>query len=135
METAVAYEKVSDIPANPGETVVQLDTGEYVAVSCARKQIVGAEGVMISYHTVARAIDSLGQPVLASDGRPVKRSFKHCEPEAKDANAVARDCILAALGEEPVETAFTQLALDSYSIRVALRAADVVGQVDAGSLL
>lgn len=126
----MSYEKRNDVPALAGETVVELDDGPLVAVGCDRRLL----GARIVFHVRARAIDESGAPVLGSDERPVERVFKHSvEAAAADENT-ARQCLLAALGEETT-LALSDGVLASYSIRVALQAAAGVGPVDAGEVL
>lgn len=126
----MSYEKRENVPAQAGETVVELDTGDLVAVRCDRRLL----GDRIVFHVQARAIDADGGAVLAADGRPVTREFKHGEPVGVDADATARQCLLAAMGEAS-ELALSDRVLASYSIRVALQAAAAVGPVDADGVL
>lgn len=128
----MSYIKRDDVPARAGEVVVELDEGDgLVAVSCER----ALAGDRLVCHVVARAIDVDGSPRLDGAGHAIERQFRHSAPVGGDAEAVARDCLLAALGEPPVSLPLPPLALASYSIRVAIRAADVAGPVDAGAVL
>lgn len=126
----MSYIKRDNVPARPGETVVELDTGGLVAVSCDRKLV----GDRIVFHVHARAIDTAGEQLVGADGRPVLREFKHSAPADAEAGDTARQCLLAALGE-PCELSLSSAVLASYSIRVALGAATAVGQVDVGAVL
>lgn len=132
----MSYQKRTDIPAGPGETVVELDTGALVAASCSRKRV--AAGV--AYHAMARAIDADGQPITLPDGRPVATELKHSvsasRMEELGDDAIARECLLAVLGE-PVTGLFAwpDVVLSSVSLRISLQAATVAGPVDAGAVL
>lgn len=126
----MTYTKRDDLTAQSGETVVQLDTGPLVAVSCERKLL----GDRISFHTRARVVGDDGRPVLGSDGNPVIREFKHSTQVGVEPDEVTRQCLLAALGE-PCELGVSASVTASYSIRVALDAAQVVGAADAGAVL
>ena len=132
----MSYQKRTDIPAGPDETVVELDTGALVAASCTRKRV--ASGV--AYHASARAIDADGQPVTLPDGRPVATELKHSVTAARmeelGDDAIARECLLAVLGE-PVTGLFAwpDVVLSSVSLRISLQAAPVAGPVDAGAVL
>lgn len=115
----MAYTKRTDIPAQPGETVVELDTGELVAVSCTRE----LRGDRLAFHVRARHLDSTAM-----------REFVHTAPPDGDADDTARQCLLAALGEP--NTLLLSTAVEaSYSIRVAIAHAQNVGPVDAGAVL
>lgn len=132
----MSYTKRTDIPAGDGETVVELDTGALVAASCTRKRV--ASGV--AYHAMARAIDADGQPVTLPDGRPVATELKHSVSAARmeelGDDAIARECLLAVLGE-PVTGLFAwpDVVLSEVSVRISLQAAGVAGAVDAGAVL
>lgn len=132
----MSYTKRTDIAAGPGETVVELDTGALVAASCTRKRV--AAGVV--YHAIARAIDASGDPVTLPDGRPVVTELKHSVSAARmeelGDDAIARECLLAVLGE-PVTGLFAwpDVLLTGVSIRISLQASAVAGPADAGALL
>lgn len=132
----MSYLKRTDITAGPDETVVELDTGALVAASCSRKRV--AAGV--AYHARARAIDAEGLPILLPDGRPVDTEMKHSVSAARmeelGDDAIARECLLAVLGE-PVTGLFAwpDVVLSSVSLRISLMAAPVAGPADAGSIL
>ena len=115
----MAYTKREDIPARPGETVVQLDTGELVAVSCTRE----LRGDRLAFQVRARTI--VGSAV---------REFAHTAPPDGDPDDTARQCLLAALGE-PNTLLLSPAVEASYSIRVAIAHAQNEGPVDAGAVL
>lgn len=132
----MTYIKRTEIPAGPDETVVQLDTGALVAASCTRKRVDAG----VAYHAIARAIDTAGLPILLPDGRPVLTELKHSVTAARmeelGDDAIARECLLAVLGE-PVTGLFPwpDVVLTGVSIRISLQAAAVAGPADAGALL
>ena len=132
----MTYQKRTDIPAGDGETVVELDTGALVAASCTRKRV--ASGVV--YHARARAIDAEGLPILLPDGRAVATELKHSVTAARmeelGDDAIARECLLAVLGE-PVTCLFAwpDVVLSEVSVRISLQAAPFAGPVDAGAVL
>ncbi len=128
----MSYTVRTDLAARPGETVVQLDTGPLVAVSCAADR--SADGV--AFLAQARAITEEGAPVLDATGAPVVTRFPHSVAAARLDEHIGRDCLLAVLGE-PVERqpAWSERMLAGVSIRVSLAAAPLVGQVDAGAVL
>lgn len=132
----MSYTKRTDLTAGPGETVVELDTGALVAASCTRKRV--AAGV--AYHAKAHAIDADGHQVTLPDGRPVVTELKHSVSAARmeelGDDAIARECLLAVLGE-PVTGLFAwpDVVLTGVSLRISLQAATVAGPADAGALL
>lgn len=130
----MTYQKREDVPAGAGEQVVELDNGALVATSCTRARV--ATGV--AFRAKARAIDEMGNQVLDAEGRVVATEFSHVAPvsvvEAEGPDDIARDCLLAVLGE-PVEKPWADVLLCSVSIRVSLAAAPISGPVDAGAVL
>jgi hypothetical protein len=132
----MSYTKRTDIAAGPGETVVQLDTGDLVAVSCTRKRVPAG----VAYHAKARAIDENGQPITTADGRPVVTELKHSVTAARvdelGDEAITRECLLAVLGE-PVTGLFAwaDILLSDASIRISLQAAQVSGHADVTAVL
>lgn len=132
----MSYVKRTDITADAGETVVELDTGALVAASCSRKRV--ASGV--AYHARARAIDAEGLPILLPDGRAVATELKHSVTAARmeelGDDAIARECLLAVLGEAVAGLfGWPDVVLTGISLRISLQAADVAGPADAGALL
>jgi hypothetical protein len=129
----LTYTKVDGRPCRNGETVVQLDSGEYVAVRCDREH---SGGCMV-FRAYARVIDEAGQTLSNTIGKAMESSVAYTVQipivESEGADVIARDCLLAVLGE-PVGRWDAQW-LASASIRSHLIAAPSVGTVDAGSLL
>jgi len=130
----MSYIKRTDVPAADGEQVVELDTGALVATSCTRERV--ATGV--AFRAKARAIGPDGAEVQDAMGRAVVTELSHVAPvavvEAETADAIARDCLLAVLGE-PVTRPWADVLLSSVSIRVSLAAAPISGPVNAGAVL
>lgn len=115
----MSYTKRIDLEAGPGETVVELDSGDLIAISCQRSLLHGRLMIQIN----ARSID-----------HPVKVEFYHTAPLDCDADHVAKQCILAVLGE-PNDLRLSQETALSYDIRAQLGAKDVVGDVNVNDIL
>lgn len=132
----MTYIKRTDVPAGADETVVQLDTGALAAVSCTRKRVDAG----VAYHAIARAISASGLPVLLPDGRPVRTEHKHTvtagRMEELGDDAIARECLLAVLGE-PITGLFPwpDVVLTGISLRISVQAAAVSGAADADAIL
>lgn len=128
----MTYTKRDDLTARPGETVVELDTGELVSVKCDVER--SAAGCYVV--ATARAIDAEGEPVVDAAGTPIETTMAHNFPiDLLDEHSI-RDCLLTVLGEPTtVERQWGERRLTRASIRVALAAAPYVGQVDAGAVL
>lgn len=128
----MTYIKRTDLTALEGETVVELDTGDLVAVKCT----VERSDTGVAFMATARAIHEDGEPVLDAVGNPIQTAFPLSVPADRlDAN-LARDCMLAVLGE-PItrDPPWSEVTLSRVSIRVSLAAAPMVGNVDAGAVL
>ncbi len=128
----MSYIKRDNIPVQTGEQAVELDDGTLVAVQCAR----AVDASRIQFSASARVIDAAGTPVKDSSGTALARTLTHSDTNATRADAVARDCLLAVLGEPPQTVQWgTQYLLD-VSIRQALALATInPGAADAASLL
>lgn len=128
----MSYEKREDILGEPGEQVVQLDDGALVAVRCTR----AVQGGLILFAGQARAIDEAGSTLIGLDGAPIVRRLSHNDRNATRADAVARDCLLAMLGEPPQTVAWGDQYLLDVSIRQAIALASILpGAVDAAGVL
>ncbi|OUL25896.1 hypothetical protein BV378_14260 [Nostoc sp. RF31YmG] len=128
----MSYSKREDVAGQAGEQVVELDDGSLVAVQCARI----VEGGLIRYSGRARAISETGETLVGLDGRQVERELAHSDRNAPRADAVARDCLLALLGEQPEVVAWGGQYLLDVSIRQAIALAAIPpGAVDAGGAL
>lgn len=132
----MSYTKREDVPVAEGETAVELDTGDIIAVSCIRKRV--DQGVC--YNAKARAIEADGTARTYQDGRLLETEMKHgVSVERVDVltdDAITRECLLAVLGE-PTQGLFgwADMNLLAWSIRVSISAAAVSGSADAGSVL
>lgn len=128
----MTYIKREDLAGEPGEQVVELDDGSLVAVSCAREVQAG----LIRYAGRARAISADGVTLVGLDGRAVVRELAHSDRNAARADAVARDCLLALLGEQPEVVAWGSQYLLDVSVRQAMALATIPpGAVDAAGAL
>lgn len=128
----MSYTKRNDITAGEGETVVELDTGALVAVSCTAER--SATGV--AFLAKARAINEDGTPVLDATGSAVATQLAWSVAADRLDGNEARDCMRAVLGETVERSpAWSERMLASASIRVALTAAPLVGVVDAEAVL
>lgn len=128
----------------PHETVVQLDTLQYVAVISDALRVSGNQ---LTINACARQVDGTGLGVDDGNGHAVKASMSHqfCAQDVTQfgAPALAKDCTLLTLGEPPLIFGATPglppLPADvmaSYSIRHALDVAPHAGPVtDLGTLL
>jgi hypothetical protein len=130
----MTYSKRIDIPARQNETVVELETGALVATGCIRDRVPTG----VAFRAWARAIDATGKAIDDSQGRAVETAFTHVAApsivDTEGADAIARDCLLAVLGES-VTRPWAEVLLSSASIRVSMLAAQITGPADASSLL
>ncbi|WP_251473581.1 hypothetical protein [Stenotrophomonas lactitubi] len=128
----MSYVKKEGIPVEAGQTVVELDNGDLVAVVCTRS----LQGGQILFRGHARAITDMGAALLGADGKPIEREFQHSDPRPAKADEVARDVLLALLGEQPELVAWSAQVLLDVSIRQALQLANInTGAVDASAVL
>lgn len=128
----MSYVKKEGVPVREGESAVELDSGELVAVVCNRS----VAGGRIQFTASARAITSDGEPVSGIDGRVIERSFVHSDPRPALADDVAKDVLLALLGEKPRVVVWSDQALQDVSIRQALALASInLGAFDASAVL
>lgn len=131
----MTYTKRTDLAAREGETVVELDTGDLVAVACARKRI----SVGLCYHATARAIDEAAAPILDTQGHAIASEFKLAVPMEKVEEhtdpVITREMLFAVLGEPVTVFPWPDSALAEVSIRVSLAAAIYSGQADAEAAL
>ncbi len=128
----MSYVKKDGVPVNAGQTVVELDTGHLVAVVCTRTLQRG----QILFRGQARAISDVGVPLVGADGKAIEREFQHSDPRPAKADEVARDVLLALLGEQPQLVAWSEQVLLDVSIRQAIALATInTGAVDASTVL
>lgn len=132
----MSYTKRNDVPVAAGEIAVELDSGDIVAVACIRKRVDAG----VCYHATARAIEADGTARLYPNGAPLQTGMKHGvsveRVETLTDDAIARECLLAVLGE-PLQGLFawSDVNLSAWSIRVSIAAAAVSGAADAGAVL
>lgn len=132
----MSYTKRNDIPVADGEIGIELDTGDIIAVSCIRKRVDSG----VCYNAKARAINADGTARAYPDGRLLETEMKHSvsveRVETLTDDAIARECLLAVLGE-PLQGLFgwADVNLSAWSIRVSIAAAAVSGAADAGAVL
>lgn len=128
----MSYVKKDGVPVDAGQTVVELDTGDLVAVVCTRT----LQGGQILFRGRARAISDLGVPLVGADGKAIEREFQHSDPRPAKADDIARAVLLALLGEPPQLVVWSEQVLLDVSIRQALALATInTGAVDASSVL
>jgi len=132
----MSYVKQTDIPCAAGETVVQLDTSDYIAVGCGAAR--NPNSNMMDFTPAARWIAQDGTQRLDAAGRPVTTQKVHSMPpdavERITASAVVKECLLLVLGEaltpDPSNPDVTLLRFSAdnitqCSIRNAIAAASV----------
>lgn len=131
----MSYEKISGATTKPHEAAVQLDAGDLVAVSCEREH----SGGTMRFYAHARVIDEDGNTIANAMGAPLRSSLSYVVDmpivETEGADSIARDCLLAVLGEPVDRLGWSAQWLASASIRSHLIAAPSVGAVDAGLLI
>lgn len=131
----MSYIKREGIPVEAGEIAVELDTGELVAVGCGRSRVDSG----VEFHARARVIVETGASVRDANGKPIVTEFRHAAPvgivDATGADVIARDCMLAVMGEPVEVVSWGNALLAGVSIRVSLAAAQISGPVDAGGVL
>lgn len=131
----MTYAKRNDIPTPDGDIAVELGSGSLISVRCDRKRVDAG----VCYHATARAIDAAGLPVCDAQGRPIATEFKHSVPmqrvdELGD-DAIARECLLAVMGEPVTLFNWPASVLSAVSIRISMAAAPITGAADAGAVL
>ncbi len=128
----MSYNKRTDIPVHAGEQAVELDDGNLVAVSCTQSTTSGR----VQYAARARAIDAAGVALTDAAGQPIERQLSHSDANATRASAVAKDCLLAVMGEPPETVEWGAQYLLDVSIRQAIALAQLpTGAVDAAAAL
>lgn len=127
----MSYQLRNDIEASSGEAVIQLDTDDLVAVRCDRAAANGA----IVFTARARAINADGSERITAAGVPIATVLTHQDRNAATADAVAKDCLLAVLGEPPLSVAWGADLLRDASIRNAISINNVTTTVDPAQVL
>ncbi|MDE2427029.1 MAG: hypothetical protein KGO96_14110 [Elusimicrobia bacterium] len=140
----MAYTKPSQTgftALQPNETVVLLDTGDYVAVCC--QSTVEPNSGNPAVAAWARVVDATGKDQLDGAGQTIQSAFTHCSNPTEVAQvggvpALQKLALLAVLGEStsPLWTdPIHATTLETASIRTNITAAVHAGPADAGSLL
>ncbi|WP_372382118.1 hypothetical protein ACCQ12_15145 [Xanthomonas sp. NCPPB 1068] len=127
----MSYSKRDDVPVRLLEAAIELDAGILVAVMCTR----AAAGAVIIFSASARAIHPDGSAQLSALGIPIETSLTHQGRDAATADAVARDCLLAVLGEPVSVVQWGEDLLRDVSIRNAISINNVTSTVDAAQVL
>lgn len=132
----MSYTKRDDVPAAAGSLVVELNTGELVAVRCERKRVEAG----LSYYACAEVVDALGEPVPGPAGTRIRTETTRAVPvdlvETIGDSAISRDILLVVLGEAPQSSLhWADIQLTGASIRVSIAAAPHAGAADAGAVL
>lgn len=128
----MSYVKKEGVPVREGESAVELDTGELVAVVCNRS----VAGGRIQFGGSARAVREDGAAVLDVDGQAIERRFPHSDPRPALADVIARDVLLALLGEKPEVVVWNEQVLQDVSIRQAIALGKInLGAIDASAVL
>ncbi|RZZ81115.1 hypothetical protein [Pseudoxanthomonas winnipegensis] len=125
------YTKREDIPVQPGETGIELDDGSLVAVACTR----AAGGNAVVFTATARAIDGQGTALLTAAGEPIATVLTHQDRDPAAADLVARDCLLAVLGEPVERVPWGEDYLRDVSIRNAISINSVPATVNVAEVL
>lgn len=97
----MSYTKVNNVPCAATETVVQLDTGHFVAVQCLTSRT-PAGGATV-FRADARNVSVEGVTQLDASSRPIAVSFPTTvsagDAVAMTAAVVTKECLLLVLGE------------------------------------
>lgn len=141
----MSYTKRTDTPCAAAETVVQLDSGQLVAVQCIASRTTG--GDMLVFTASARWVDAQGVTQCDSNGREVSVAFPTTlSPEdvtRLGAGVITKECLMLVLGEpltpdpdHPEVTVIRWAAalVAQCSIRNAIASASVTAP-DAGEVL
>lgn len=127
----MSYTKRDDIPAQAGEIVIELDDGSLAAVVCTR----AASGNTVVFTATARAISSHGDALLTAAGEPIATVLTHHDRDPAAADLIARDCLLAVLGEPVERVPWGADFLRDVSIRNAISINAVPATVNAAEVL
>lgn len=126
----MSYIKTDLVPVGEGEVAVMLDQAPF-AISCERKRVDSG----IAYHARARALERDGSPLLDANAKPIETELKHTVPhplvlELGDEN-IARECMLAVMGEPVSLIPWGQPLLDSVSIKTYVATRNVAGNASS----
>lgn len=141
----MSYTKQTGIPCAVGETVVEIDSGQLVAVQCPASRDPYTN--MMVFMPAARLIDSAGKTQVDRVGRNVATATTYSAPPDEvtrmTADAVVRECLFLVLGEaltaDPATPGVTLLKFSAdniaqCSIRNAIASANVAAP-NAGEVL
>jgi hypothetical protein len=141
----MSYTKRPDIALPSGETVVELDDGNLVAVQCPVARDPQSNATVFS--AAARWIDASGAQRMDDAGHMVATAKTHSanaeQITALGANVIARECLYLVLGEPLTpDPEYPELNLMKFStaniaqcsIRNAIASASVAAP-DAGEVL
>lgn len=115
----MSYEKIDGIPVMSNEISVILDSEDIIAVGISRS----VSGSRMVFRGMARAINLDGSERLGHNGLPIRSEISYSDPRTSLADAIARDCILALLGEPPELIKWSEQWLLDVSIRQAISVA------------
>lgn len=132
----MAYTKKTDLQCASGETVVLLDSGQYVAVQCTATR--NADSNLMEFVPSARWIDETGVTKTDPAGKDVATvktlTMSPDTVAAMTPDAVVKECLLLVLGEtlttDPNTPGVTLIQwsvdiISQCSIRNAIAAASV----------
>lgn len=126
---------------NPGEFVVNLDSGESVAVH-AESSIEAISGNPV-VHAWTRVVNPDGSDKLDGQGQPMHSAFSHCSNMTEVTNVggipVIQKCAMMAILGEPTTPLWTDpihaSTLESASIRTNILSSFHAGKVDVSTLI
>lgn len=118
----MGYEKIDGVPVMTNEFAVLLDSGDIVAVGISRS----VSGSRMVFRGMARAINSDGSERFGHNNVPIRSEISYSDPRTSQADAIARDCILALLGETPELIKWSEQFLLDVSIRQAISVSSLV---------
>lgn len=104
------------------EVIVQLDSGELVAVTSENTaDLTGGTAIIAT----ARVVDATGRPVLGAAGLPIATNLRHPYRMSDLVDGVRaldlqRDCVRAVLGE-PTTRLFNDAAGRALRVRLSIR--------------
>lgn len=126
----MSYEKIDGVPVMSNEFAALLDSGDIVAVGLSRS----VKGSRMIFDGMARAITIDGDERFNRAGLPIQTKISYNDTRAPMAEAIAKDCILALLGEPPEVIQWSEQFLLDVSIRQAI-AVSQIGNLDPSNLI
>lgn len=134
----MSYTKPTGVPCAPGETVVQLENGEYIAVQCTTVSDTLTNSVLFTPR--ARWIDVAGAPKLDAAGNPVTTEkalpMEPTRVAELTSAVVVKEHLLLVLGEpltpSPDDPAITIIPWGAALVaQCSIRNATAAAHVDA----